>query len=156
MQYIAYDPYCPPAIAEKYNVKLVSIEEVLKRSDFVSIHCKVTNETIGLIGAAQFKMMRKEAYLINTARGSIIRQKDLVEALQAGEIAGAVLDVFWREPLPANHPMLNMRNVLITPHIAGASYDVPTCHSRMVMRDVLHYINKEDMEHVYNRNLLSK
>jgi len=155
MNCIAYDPYCPPAMAEKYGVKLVSLEEVLQNSDFVSVHCKVTEETIGLIGAAQFKMMRKDAYFINTARGSIVRQKDLVEALQAGEIAGAALDVFWREPLPANHPLLKMRNVQITPHIAGASYDVPTCHSRMVMRDVLHYINKEGMEHVYNRNLLA-
>lgn len=154
MECLAYDPYCPPALAEKYGVKLVSMEEVLQTADFVSVHCKVTPETTGMIGAEQFKLMRKDAFFINTARGLIVRQKDLVEALEQGEIAGAVLDVFWREPLPENHPLLKMRNVQITPHIAGASYDVPTCHSRMVLRDIQHYLNHEEMEHVYNRKFL--
>ena len=98
--------------------------------------------------------MKPTAYFINTARGKIVRQRDLVDALSSGEIAGAALDVFWSEPLPANHHLLKMRNVLITPHIAGASTDVPTCHSRMVYTDILHYIRKEPMEHVYNRKML--
>ena len=107
-----------------------------------------------MIGAEEFKKMKPTAYFINTARGKIVQQKALVEALQAGEIAGAVLDVFWSEPLPANHPLLKMRNVLITPHIAGASTDVPTCHSRMAYNDIQHYLKKEPMKHVYNRKLL--
>ena len=107
-----------------------------------------------MIGAEKFKKMKPTAYFINTARGKIVQQKALVEALQAGEIAGAVLDVFWSEPLPANHPLLKMRNVLITPHIAGASTDDPTCHSRMAYNDIQHYLKKEPMEHVYNRKLL--
>lgn len=77
-----------------------------------------------------------------------------MEALETGKIAGAALDVFWSEPLPANHPLLKMRNVLITPHIAGASTDVPTCHSRMAYADIIHYIHQEPMEHVYNKKML--
>ena len=155
MEYLAYDPYCPPALAEKYGVKLVSMEEVFRRSDFVSVHCKVTEETKNMIGREQFRWMRRDAYFINTARGTVVRQKDLIEALEKEEIAGAVLDVFWREPLPENHPLLRMRNVQITPHIAGASYDVPACHSRMVLQDIQHYINNEPLERVYNRRLLT-
>lgn len=155
MNFLVYDPYLPAEAAEKEGVKLCSLEDVLKNSDFVSVHCAVTPQTTGMIGAEHFAMMKPSAYFINTARGKILRQKDLIEALQNGEIAGAALDVFWSEPLPSNHPLLKMRNVLITPHIAGASTDVPTCHSRMLYNDILHYINGEPMEHVYNKQFLA-
>lgn len=155
MNFLVFDPYLPAEVAEKEGIKLCSLEDVLKNSDFVSVHCAVTPQTTGMIGAEHFAMMKPTAYFINTARGKIVRQKDLIEALQSGEIAGAALDVFWSEPLPSNHPLLKMRNVLITPHIAGASNDVPTCHSRMVYNDILHYIKGEPMEHVYNKKLLS-
>ena len=154
MNFLVYDPYLSAEKAAQEGVKLCSLEEVLRGSDFVSVHCAVTEQTTGMIGAEHFAMMKPTAYFINTARGKIVRQRDLVDALSSGEIAGAALDVFWSEPLPANHPLLKMRNVLITPHIAGASTDVPTCHSRMVYTDILHYIRKEPMEHVYNRKML--
>ena len=155
MNFLVYDPYLPAEAAEKNDVKLCSMEEVLKNSDFVSVHCAVTPQTTGMIGAEQFAMMKPSAYFINTARGKIVRHRDLVEALENGVIAGAALDVFWNEPLPANHPLLTMRNVLITPHIAGASTDVSTCHSRMVYNDILHYTKAEPMEHVFNRKALT-
>lgn len=154
MNFLVYDPYLPAEIAAKEGVQLCSLEDVLKNSDFVSVHCAVTPQTTGMIGAEHFAMMKKDAYFINTARGKIVRHRDLVEALEKGEIAGAALDVFWNEPLPANHPLLKMRNVLITPHIAGASDDVPTCHSRMAYNDIVNYKNKEPMVHVYNKKLL--
>ena len=142
MNFLVYDPYLPAEIAEKEGVKLCSLDEVLAGSDFVSVHCAVTPQTTGMIGAEEFKKMKPTAYFINTARGKIVQQKALVEALQTGEIAGAVLDVFWSEPLPANHPLLKMRNVLITPHIAGASTDVPTCHSRRAYNNIQHYLKR--------------
>ena len=151
MNFLVYDPYFPAERAEKEGVTLCSMEEVFQNSDFVSLHCAVTPQTTGMIGAEQFKMMKPTAYFINTARGKIVRQKDLVEALENGEIAGAALDVFWNEPLPANHPLLKMSNVIITPHIAGASTDVPTCHSRMVYNDIIHYLNNEPLEHFFNK-----
>lgn len=155
MNFLVFDPYLSEKIAEKEGVKLCSLEEVLRNSDFVSVHCALTPQTTGMIGAEHFALMRPGAYFINTARGKIVRQRDLIEALQSGGIAGAALDVFWSEPLPSNHPLLRMRNVLITPHIAGASTDVPTCHSRMLYNDILRYLNGEPMEHVYNGKLLA-
>ena len=154
MDFLVYDPYLPEAAAEKEGVRLCTLEEVLKNSDFVSVHCAVTPQTTGMLGAAEFAMMKPDAYFINTARGKIVDHRALVEALQSGRIAGAALDVFWNEPLPANHPLLSMPNVLITPHIAGASTDVPTCHSRMAFADIERFLNGEPMVNVYNRRLL--
>jgi D-3-phosphoglycerate dehydrogenase len=151
MRFLAYDPYCPPEIAAQYHVEILPMNDVFSQSEFITVCCKVTPETIGMIGSEQFDKMRKEAYFINTARGSIVRQKDLVEALEQKKIAGAVLDVFWREPLPKNHPLLKMPNVLITPHIAGASYDVTNCQSRMAAEDLSNYAQGRPLMRVFNR-----
>ena len=154
MEFLVYDPYLPEEVAIREKVNLCSLETLLKNSDFVSVHCAVTPQTTGMIGAEHFALMKPTAYFINTARGKIVQHRALVEALQNGEIAGAALDVFWNEPLPANHPLLKMPNVLITPHIAGASDDVPSCHSRMIYTDIMHYLNGEPMNNVYNRKSL--
>jgi D-3-phosphoglycerate dehydrogenase len=148
MNFIAYDPYCSAELASKHRVRLASLDEVFAESDFVSINCKVTGETRGMIGKAQFDRMRRGAWFINTARGSIVNQKDFVEAMEQGKIAGAVLDVFWQEPLPSNHPLLGMPNVLITPHIGGASYDVVSYYSAMIVEEIERYVRKEALKNV--------
>ena len=127
------------------------MNEVFARSEFIAVCCKATPETIGMIGGEQFALMRKDSYFINTARASIVRQKDLVEALEKKKIAGAALDVFWREPLPGNHPLLKMPNVLITPHIAGASSDVTGCQSRMAAEDLSNYARGRPLLRVFKR-----
>ena len=109
MNFLVYDPYLPAEIAEKEGVKLCSLDEVLAGSDFVSVHCAVTPQTTGMIGAEEFKKMKPTAYFINTARGKIVQQKALVEALQAGEIAGAVLEVFWSDALQGTLPLRRER-----------------------------------------------
>ncbi|MDR1863818.1 MAG: hypothetical protein LBQ67_07855 [Treponema sp.] len=154
MQFIACDPYCPPETAAKYGVELLAMNEVFERGEFIALCCKVTSETIGMIGSEQFSRMRKDAYFINTARGSIVRQKDLVEALEQKKFAGAVLDVFWREPPPKNHPLLKMPNVLITPHIAGASSDVTVRQSRMAAEDLSNYAQGRPLLRVFKRRQL--
>jgi D-3-phosphoglycerate dehydrogenase len=143
MNFIAFDPYCSEEFAAKHRVRLVSLDGVFAESDFVSINCKVTGETRGMIGKAQFDRMRRGAWFINTARGSVVRQRDFIEAMEEGKIAGAVLDVFWQEPLPSNHPLFGMPNVLITPHIAGASYDVVNYYSEMIVEEIGRYVRKE-------------
>lgn len=148
MNFTAFDPYCPAELAAKHRVRLVSLDEVFAGSDFVSVNCKVTGETRGMIGKAQFDRMRRGAWFINTARGSIVNQKDFMEALEQGKIAGAVLDVFWQEPLPSNHPLLGMPNVLITPHIGGASYDVVNYYSGMVVEEIGRYVRGEPLKNV--------
>jgi len=90
---IAYDPYVDEEVAAKYNVKLVTFEELLRESDVISVHAPLTKETKGMFGSEQFKKMKNSAYLINTARGGLIKDNDLARALKEGEIAGAGLDV---------------------------------------------------------------
>jgi D-3-phosphoglycerate dehydrogenase len=143
MNIAAYDPYCCRENAERLGVKLLDLNELLGMADFVSINCKVSPETKGLIGKEQLSMMKSSAYLINTARASIIVQDALIDALTNKKIAGAALDVFWDEPIPSNHPLLQLDNVTITPHLAGASKDVPRTHSMMVVSDIIAWINGE-------------
>ena len=98
--------------------------------------------------------MKPTAVFINTARGVIVQQKALIDALEQKRISGAVLDVFWEEPLPANHPLLQMDNVVFTPHIAGSSADVVTHHSIMIVEDVERFIKGEPLQYVFNKEVL--
>ena len=115
MKVLIYDPLVHTA----ERGELVSREEVLSQSDFISLHLPATAETKGTIGAAEFKQMKPTAYLMNIARGSIIDEPALIEALKAGEFAGAALDVYSQEPLPLDSPLFKMDNVLLSPHIAS-------------------------------------
>ena len=119
---VAYDPYAAPWTAKEYRVELAtSLEELAARSDFVSVLIPLNDSTRDLIGAPFFKAMKPTAYLINTCRGPTVDESALIEALQNGEIAGAGLDVFEKEPTPADNPLLKMDNVIVTPHSAGIS-----------------------------------
>ncbi len=119
---ISYDPYAIPWIAKDYRVELVgSLQELAERSDFVSILVPLNAETTKLIDASFFKAMKSTAYFINTCRGPVVDETALIAALEAGEIAGAGLDVFEVEPTPADNPLLKMDNVIVTPHSAGTS-----------------------------------
>jgi len=122
MRVIAFDP-APPAEAEKLGVEFVKLDELLAQSDFVSLHAALTPETRGLIGEAQLRRMKRTAHLINTSRGAIVDEAALVRALHEGWIAGAALDVFVTEPLPASHPLVSAPNLLITPHQASFGTD---------------------------------
>lgn len=119
---LAYDPYIEPWIAKEYSVELVTdLNDIAARSDFVSIHTPLTNMTNKLIGKSFFEAMKPSANLINTARGEIIDEAAMIRALEVGEIAGAGLDVFEKEPVSPDNPLLRMENVIVTPHFAAAS-----------------------------------
>ncbi|WP_127793769.1 phosphoglycerate dehydrogenase [Agromyces sp. LHK192] len=121
MQVIAYDPYITETRAQQLGVQTVTLDELLERSDFVTIHMPRTPETLGMIGVEQLKRMKSTAFIVNVARGGLIDEQALHDALVAGEIAGAGLDVFVTEP-PRESPLLALPNVLVTPHL-GASTD---------------------------------
>ena len=122
MEVIAYDPYVQPWLWTEYRVELVrSLDELARRSDYVSIHVPLNEATRKIVSDAFFKAMKPTAYLINTCRGPTVDEQALIRALQAGEIAGAALDVFEQEPTPPDNPLLKMDNVIVTPHTAGAS-----------------------------------
>ncbi len=118
---IATDPYIDPAVARDLDVELVALDELLRVSDVVSIHCFLNNETRKMINAEKLALMKPTAVIINTARGPIIDEAALIDALQRGVIAGAGLDVMEVEPLPANSPLLQLDNVTLSAHIAGTS-----------------------------------
>ena len=116
MKYMACDPYADVALAESLGVRLVDLDTLLREADIVTIHCPLTDETRGLIDAQRLALMKPTAYLINTARGALLDQTALAEALRSRRIAGAGLDVFVKEPLDADDPILKLDNVVLSPH----------------------------------------
>jgi phosphoglycerate dehydrogenase-like enzyme len=115
-QPLAFDPYIDPAIAGTLGVQLVSLDELLAQADFVSIHCPLTDETRNLIGERELSRMKPDAYLINTARGGIVNEDALYDALKNGRIAGAAIDCFVGEPITWPHRFGELDNVLLAPH----------------------------------------
>ncbi len=121
MEVIAYDPYISPARAQQLGVHLASLQEVLQAADFLTVHLPKTPETVGLIGAAQLALMKPTARLINAARGGIVQEQALAQAISSGRLAGAGLDVFSSEPM-TDSPLFGLPGVVVTPHL-GASTD---------------------------------
>ena len=118
MQVLGYD-VAPSEEAEKLGIRFVSLDELLARSDFLSLHAALTPQSRGVLGEAQLRRMKPTAYLINAARGALVDEAALARALEEGRIGGAALDAFATEPLPAEHPLRRAPNVLLTPHLAS-------------------------------------
>jgi phosphoglycerate dehydrogenase-like enzyme len=120
LRVLACDP-APNEAAKNFGVEFVPLDSLLAQSDFVSLHAAVTPETKGLIGEAQLKQMKPNAYLINTGRGALVDEAALARALNDGSLAGAAVDAFVEEPLPAEHPFRTAKNLLLAPHQASFS-----------------------------------
>jgi len=119
MRVIAYDRYVDPTAFDQAGVERVSMEELAEQADYVSCHLPLTEETRGLIDGAFFRRMKPTACFINTSRGAVVVESDLVAALREGRIAGAGLDVYESEPIQPTHPLCSMENVVLTPHSAA-------------------------------------
>ncbi|WP_197285044.1 NAD(P)-dependent oxidoreductase [Sciscionella sediminilitoris] len=130
MHVLVYDPYLDKDTFGD-QARVVGLEELLGAADVITVHTPLLESTIGLIGAEQLTLMRPGGHLINAGRAAVVEEQALLDALRTGHLAGAGLDVFWEEPLPAEHPLFGMPNVTMTPHIGGASDDVIAVHSRM-------------------------
>ena len=126
-----------PEIEEELGVEYAGMDELLAAADFVSVHVPLTPETRQLIGHVEFGQMRPQAIFVNTARGTVIDQDALVEALRSKTIGGAALDVTDPEPLPIEHPLYSLPNVLITPHIASASHATRARMAEMAARNIV-------------------
>lgn len=116
MNGIAHDPVADPALAAELGVRLVDLETLFREADFLTVNCPLSEATRGLVSARLLALMKPSAYLINTARGPIVDERALYEALASGRLAGAGLDVFEEEPTPASNPLLQLDNVIVTPH----------------------------------------
>ncbi len=119
MRVIAYDPYVPAERAAALGVEMLSLEDVMRQSDYLSIHTPLLPDTRHMINAEMIALMKPTAYLINTSRGPVVDEPALIAALQSGAIAGAGLDVFETEPLPKDSPLMQMENVVLVPHTAS-------------------------------------
>jgi phosphoglycerate dehydrogenase-like enzyme len=128
------------------------LEDLLRDSDFVIIAAPHTPETEQMFRRPQFQAMKPSAYLINIGRGAIVNLDDLVAALEAGEIAGAGLDVFQIEPLPADHPLWKFDNVILTPHVAGQSERVPGRHLNVLLDNVRRFVRGQPLANVVDKS----
>lgn len=149
MEILAYDPYISKEKIETDGVQAVDLDTMLSQSDMISIHLPVLPQTKGIVNKDWFSKMKSTAYVINTARAAVIDQKDFVEALQNKQIAGAAIDVYWKEPVPANHPLLKMRNVVCTPHMAGLTTDVDGWSGTMMGEEILAYLKGEQRKYIW-------
>jgi len=151
-----YDPYKPAAEIKAAGCEPVAdLDAALPRADFVSIHCPKTPETIGLFNAARLKLMKPAAYLINTARGGIVVEAALYDALKSGKLAGAGLDVFEQEPPPVGHSLFELPNVIIAPHVAGVTHEAVERMSEQTARNILSVLDGDPIrQNVINPDAL--
>src|SRR5918992_1315682 len=159
MNVIAWGPTLTAERASKANATFLPLEEVLKSADVISIHLKLSEESRNLLNEKRLRLMKKSAYLVNTARGAIVDETALVKVLSEGAIAGAALDVFVEEPLPANHPLLKLSNVVLTPHLGWPTDSGFAGFAENAVTNILDYmdgkltrvINPEALEHRASR-----
>ena len=156
MNVLVYDPYKSAAEIKAAGCEAVSdLEPALSRADFVSIHCPKTAETVGMFNAARLKRMKPTAYLINTARGGIVDEAALHEALVSGKLAGAGLDVFEHEPPPSGHSLFDLPNVIMAPHVAGVTREAVDRMSEQTARNILSALDGEPIrQNVINKDVL--
>jgi len=156
MNVIAHDPYILREEAERIGVRLVDKDTLFREADFVTIHVKVEPKTVVLVGRRELELMKPTAFFINTARAAIVDQKALYRVLKDRKIAGAGLDVFENEPLKPDDPFLDLDNVVLTPHIAGACYDNYEKASSIVTHGIEDYLKGAKPQHVVNPDALDK
>jgi D-3-phosphoglycerate dehydrogenase len=149
MKVVAYDPFWPTAFADEQGIEQVKLEELLKVSDIVSIHVPLIPETKWMIDEKALNLMKSSAILINAARGGIVNETDLYKALKNGVIAGAGLDVFENEP-PTNSALLDMDNVVLTPHTAAFTFEGMNNMSIGVVEQLIAYYHGDKPVHIVN------
>lgn len=155
MEVISYTRHPSKEREEKWGVKFVNLETLLGNSDFVVICCALTDETRGLIGEKELKLMKPTAYLINVARGPIIDERALVKALSEQRIAGAAIDVLEKEPPDPSSPLLKMENVIITSHMAGLSKEALERIQMTVAEEAVRILKGETPRYLVNKELLA-
>jgi D-3-phosphoglycerate dehydrogenase / 2-oxoglutarate reductase len=154
MHLIGYDPFVAPVIARENNVALVPIDEIFKSSDFLTLHVGLTTQTEGLINATSIRIMKKGIRIINCARGELIVEQALADAIKSGHVAGAALDVFHQEPLK-DSPFFNLDNVILSPHIAGATDEAQEAIGIQLAMQVRDYLKLGVVQNAVNLPSLS-
>jgi len=147
MKVLAHEPFPDREFCEKWKIELVSLDDLLARSDYVSLHNPLTPESKHLMNAARFAQMKPGAILINTSRGGLVDEKALIAALESGKLRGAGLDVFEKEPLPLDSPLIKMSNVLLAGHVAGTDEEARRASQKMAAELIVALRNGEWPQH---------
>jgi len=157
MTVLVYDPYKSAEEIRAAGCEPVDdLDKALPRADFISLHCPKTPETVGLINAARLKLMKPTAYLVNTARGGIVVEAALYDALTSGQLAGAGLDVFEQEPPPLGHALFALPNVVIAPHVAGVTREALDRMGEQTARNILSALDGDAIrQNVINQDVLN-
>jgi len=150
MRVLSYDPYVDAEVMKQHGVEKIDLATLLREADFVSINCPLTDETRGMIGEAQYALMKPNAYFVTTARGSIHDEAALEAALRAKTIAGAGLDVWEKEPPPLDHPLLTFDNVMVSPHTAGVTHEARVNMGRIAAEQLLAALDGKPVTRVLN------
>jgi phosphoglycerate dehydrogenase-like enzyme len=156
MQLLSYSPNADRLQAEALGVSLVKLETLLQSSDFVSLHCRLEDRTRGMLGSRELALLKPTAYLINVGRGELIQEGPLVEALRARRMAGAGLDVFETEPLPVSHPLLELDNVILTPHWLPSTHRAARATREVITRNVMRVAQGVAPQNVVNPEVLHR
>ncbi|MFW5692314.1 MAG: hydroxyacid dehydrogenase [Chloroflexota bacterium] len=156
MTVIAVDPSLQPGDDAKHEVEGVDLDTLFKRSDFISLHAVINDETRGLICAENIIKMKTGVYIINTARGGLINDQDLAVALQHGHVAGAALDVYHQEPPPPDNPLLGLSNVIHTPHLAASTNDAQIQVGIDAAQQIIDGLTATDFRNVCNTEVLHR
>lgn len=153
---LVYDPYVNEDRLNEVNGKSVDLETLMRESDIVTVHAKVTEENKGMIKKKHFEMMKKTAYFINTARAAITEEDALFEILRDKKIAGAGLDVFIKDPIESGDRFLTLDNVIATPHIGGNTIDTVRRQSKMIAEDIDAYLSGKEPKYILNKDVLKE
>ena len=156
MRVLAYDAYHDEDAARELGVTFVELDDLLRESDFVTLHCALTEETHHLIGARELGLMKPTAILVNAARGPVVDTDALVAALRDGTIGGAALDVTDPEPLPADHPLVPLPNCIVVPHIASATVATRDNMATLAVRNALSVLRGESPPSCVNPEVLGE
>jgi len=156
LKVLGYDPYLSDALAKESGITLVGLPKLLEESDYISVHTPLTEKTYHLIGEKEFKQMKRNAYFINTSRGQVVDEQALIKALEEEWIAGAGLDVFEKEPVELNNPLLKMDNVTVLPHSASYSDASFSLLRRSVGREAARVFSGKQPLNVVNKEVEPK
>ncbi|HBT38959.1 MAG: phosphoglycerate dehydrogenase [Pseudothermotoga sp.] len=156
MRVLVYDPYVEESVLKELGFEKADLDQLLRQSDFVSLHVPLNESTRHLIDREKLSLMKKTAYLINTARGGVVDEEALVEALKNGQIAGAALDVFNAEPLPVDSPFFGCPNVIMTPHVGAHTYEAILRMNMMAAESIVDFFNNKIPKHVVNKEVIPR
>lgn len=150
VEILVLDPYADSNKVQEVNGRRVELDELLKNSDIITLHCPSTDETRGMLGAKEFQKMKKTTILINTARASVVDEHALLDALKKGTIAGAGLDVFSTEPVDSDNEFLELDNVTVMPHMGGNTIDTLERQTRIIVDNILAFARGDMPKNILN------